>query len=221
MPSVLICGTANGELSETILWRDDIERRLARQREDALALAAGTRFDLIVVHDDFPEASLLIRDLRSDEVTRGQSIAVVVLMRDEFEPGDLELIDAGANAILRAPVSPEWDQRLGALMRVPPRRAGRFPIELRVETSVASAPSILAGTALNLSEHGMLLETDVPVRLGSDLDFWIYLRDAVTPLRGCGQIVRQDGPSRGGVRFFALEADGLARIRRFVGGERP
>jgi CheY-like chemotaxis protein len=217
MPSVLICADGAVDLSSTILWRADVQRRRVATKEEARRAGEDQRFDLIVVDHDVPGANLLVRDLRLDAATRGSSIAVV-MGRSEFEPADLDLIDAGANAILRPPVTPDWDRRLSELMRVPERCTGRFPVELRVDASVptSASPSVLGGTVLNLSEHGMLLETDVPLSLGSDLDFWIYLRDAVVPLRGCGQVVREAGPSRGGIRFYGLEADGLARIRRFV-----
>lgn len=217
MPSVLICAPAGPrELTETVLWRDGVERTQTRQPDHALALALNHRYDLIVVDHRLPDAVDLVRSLRADPATRGHSIAVV-MPRNDFDPYDLELIEAGTNAILRPPVDEQWDQRLAALMRVPPRRAGRFPVEVKVEL-MAGVSGVLSGAALNLSEHGMLLEADSPVRLGADLDFWIYLHDDVTPLRGCGQVVRQEAPQRGGVRFFALESDGLARLRRFVHG---
>jgi CheY-like chemotaxis protein len=216
MPSVLICcTTVSGELPRTLLWRDEVERRLAHGTDEAIDLAASTRFNLIVVHHALPDAGALIRALRTAQATRMVSIAAV-MSRREFEPADLDLIQAGANAILRPPLGPDWDQRLATLMRVPPRRIGRFPIELRVEATTAVFPQAAAGTVLNLSERGMLIETDVPLTLGSDIDFRIHLRDAPAPLRGCGQLIRQDTPLRGGVAFYALEAHGLARVRRFV-----
>jgi CheY-like chemotaxis protein len=215
MPSVLICTPAGlRELTETVLWRDNVERTQTKHADHALALAANHHYDLVVVDHAAQGAVGLVRSLRADPASRGSSIAVV-MDRTEFDPYDLEIIDAGANAILRPPVDALWDERLAGLMRVPPRRAGRFPVELKVEV-MAGVSGVLGGAALNLSEHGMLLEADSPLRLGMDLDFWIYLRDDVTPLRGCGQVIRQDGPKVGGVRFFALESDGLARLRRFV-----
>ena len=216
MPSVLICcGSIGRELPRTVLWRNDMERRVAHNREEALDLAGSSHFDLGVVVDDIGSPGLLIRDLRSGPSTRSLSIAVVMTHAD-FQPADLDLIDAGANAILRPPAGPEWDHRLGSLMHVPPRRAGRFPIEMRVEGQGAEIARSVAGTVLNLSEQGILVETDVPLPLGADIDFRIHLRDAPAPLRGCGQIVRQESPLRGGIRFYALEPHGLARVRRFV-----
>lgn len=215
MPSVLIyADDTSGELPQTLLWRDGVARTMARRQDDALALASNHQFDLIVVDRELPGAVELVRALRSEAATRAHSIAVVMASR-EFEPQDLELIEAGANAILRPPADEIWDQRLAALMRVPLRRTGRFPVELKIEL-MAGVRGVVGGTVLNLSEHGMLLETETAMALGADVDFWIYLQDEVTPLRGCGQVIRQDAPRRGGVRFFALESDGLARLRRFV-----
>src|SRR5947199_248793 len=122
MPSVLICADDSvvKELSGTVLWRDDVERRVTRVAHEAITM-----------------------------------VRLATLMQFEGSSG------------------------------------------LGVET--------VAGTILNLSEHGMLVETDVPMPLGADLDFKIHLRDAPLPVIGCGQIVRQETPQRNGVRFYGLE----------------
>jgi CheY-like chemotaxis protein len=216
MPLVLICapGREAEGLTRTLLWRNGVERNVAKRREDAVSLAGAARLDLIVVDHGMPDAERLIRELRNAPGSRSVSIAVVGAA--EFDPFDVGLIQAGANAILRPPSGPDWDERLGALMQVPPRRTGRVPAELQFEVMAGGVKQRASGTVLNLSEHGMFVECDMHMPLGADIDFRIHLGDEARPLRGCGQIVRQEGELRCGIRFYALESQGLARVRTFV-----
>jgi CheY-like chemotaxis protein len=217
MPSVLICSTSGTQvLSKSLLSREGISCQVAKRPDDALRIAGETHPSLILVDSTFPGAEPLIHRLRNEPRTRTLSIAVMA--RGDFDPGEVKLIEAGANAILRLPMGPEWDERLGELIRVPPRRAGRLSAEMRFEGTGGTLTQVVVGTVLNLSEHGMLVETDAAIPLGADIDFKIHLRDEGRPLKGCGRVVRQDVGYRIGVRFFALESQGLARVRRFVGG---
>jgi DNA-binding response OmpR family regulator len=217
MPSVLICSTSGTNvLSKSLLSREGVSCQVAKRPEDALRIASETHPNLILVDSTFPAAEQLIHRLRNEPRTR--TLSVAVMARGDFDPGEVKLIEAGANAILRLPMGPEWDERLGELIRVPPRRAGRLSAELRFEAMGGSLSQVAVGTVLNLSEHGMLVEVDVEIPLGVDIDFKIHLRDDPRPLKGCGRVIRQDVDRRVGVRFFALESQGLMRVRRFVRG---
>jgi DNA-binding response OmpR family regulator len=215
MASVLICtpGALEDELKDTILWRDDVQRQIVRGLAEALA-ATLARPSLLVVDGALGQAEHLITAVRANPDTR--TVSIVLIARGDFDPDEVRFIEAGANAILRLPVSPEWDERLSVLMAVPPRRDSRLAVQLQIEADAGTGIRALAGTVLNLSENGMLVETDIPLTLGSDIDFKIHLRDIPQPLVGCGQVVRQAGGNRSGVRFYGLEGDGPDRVRRFV-----
>jgi CheY-like chemotaxis protein len=216
MPSVLICAPTamGGELRQTLLWRADVQRREARSAAEALAAATSTHPKLILVETRLPEAEQLVEALRTGAETR--HISIVIMARGEFSPRELRFIEAGANPILRLPVGPEWDVRLGPLMSVPPRRRVRLAVQIQV---AAESASTLAGTVVDLSEHGMLVETDVALPLGVDVEFKIHLRDAPAPLQGSGQVVRQPGHRQTGIKFYGLDAEAEERIRQFVAKE--
>jgi hypothetical protein len=217
MPSVLICapGPLMDELQETLLGRTDVDRRSVTVASEAVAQMLLAKPDLIVVDSRLGDAEALIGGIRANPVTRPVSILVVA--SGEWSPAEVRFIDSGANAILRLPAGPEWDERLSLLLYVPTRRAGRLAALVQFEAVTGGVESV-AGTVLNISENGILVETDIPLPMGADVDFKIHLRDMASPLIGCGQIVRQDSPRKCGVRFYGLEADGLARIKRFVKG---
>lgn len=218
MPSVLICATdpLSDELRGTVVWRDDMTRRVARRFQEALVSAVSARPDLVVVDSTLAEAHRLVSDLRLEAATADVSIAVY--SRRE-EPSASRFLAAGANAVLRLPAGPEWDEALARLLFIPGRRATRVTVELPFDASAGSAPC-LAGTVLNVSETGMLLETEAAAPLDVDLDFRIRLRDRDDPVVGRGHVVRRDGHHCRGVRFQAFAGDGSARLRRVIQASR-
>jgi DNA-binding response OmpR family regulator len=215
MPLVLICTAVpfKDELADTLVGREDVERRVVSTAQDAATAAVTSPANLVIVDSALPAAESLIRGLRGNPATR--SVSIVIMARGDFDPTELPLMDAGANAILRLPAGPDWNDRLSSLMAVPPRRSARLAVTLQFEAQSGDGVSTLGGTVLNLSERGMLIETDIQLDIGTDIDFKIHMSDG-RPLTGCGQIVRHDHGRRCGVQFYGLEGDGDDRIRRFV-----
>lgn len=207
---VASAGSLEAELSRTLLGRSDVERHLATGLGEAMAAAAALRPRLVVIDRDMPQAVDLVGALRRDPVTRRTS--VVVVASAEFEPAEVEFLELGANAILRLPPTGEWDHRLDRLMNVPARREARFGMTLRMETGFVQGP--IEATALNLSLHGMLVESEAALRVGDEVRFWFGLPGAA--VRGGGRIVRQGARNTFGVAFTALDGAGREAIRRHV-----
>ena len=78
-----------------------------------------------------PGAAAIVAALRQDPITR--PTAIVALGRSEFGFDHLDLLEAGANAILPLPPGHDWDDRLMRLIHVPVRRATRFPVDMALE----------------------------------------------------------------------------------------
>lgn len=213
MPVVLICAPSSleDELNKTLLWRADMERHEAVRFEQALSMAVAARPDVVVVDRIFPRALDLVGAVRKDPATRGCSMVVVA--DGDFEPSEVELLEAGANAILRFPPGGEWDTRLDRLLNVPVRREARFSVSFAVDAMHGG--ETLAGQALNLSAHGLLLQSTTRLAVGDLLSFSFELPDAA--IGGSGTVMRQSGPTHYGVFFEQLERDGRAQIQRFVG----
>jgi CheY-like chemotaxis protein len=215
MPSVLICAPdpLTEELLGTLIWREDVERRVASRFQDALVMAVSARPDLVVVDSVLSQAGRLVEDLRLEASTA--SVSIVVIARDEgHPPEDDRFLEAGANAVLRLPAGPEWDERLSPLLLLATRRARRMVVELPFRATAESRT--LQGSVLNISETGVLTETDAAPALQTEIDFEIGLGDGGQAVTGHGVVVRHNGPHRSGVRFAALEGDGLARVRRMI-----
>jgi CheY-like chemotaxis protein len=191
----------DAELGRTVLWRADIERVFARDADAALETARSAAPSLTVVDASDRETALaLIRRLRQD--TAIHSTAIVALTRAPGADDEEAFRGAGANLVLAGPVSPVlWDVRLGELLSIPPRRELRVPVLLELWV-VGPEQEPLAGLGLNISVHGMLVETERPLEVGCKLDLAFGLPGRPEELRVVGQVVRDagfaDGRWRGG-----------------------
>ena len=221
MAVALLCCEADleADLRGTVLWRADFERHLARRLEDAQLMALTETPELVVVERELSWAPELVRVLRADPLTRAVSIAVV--SRGEFNPREVELLEAGANAVLRLPVGPDWDERLSRLAHVPTRAEARCGVDFEVDATVRQGAPSLRGVALDLSTTGMLLQSPVELTVGEDVDFRFHLPGAGPLVAGCGRVVRQAGERRYGVEFYGLEGQGSEDVRRYVEALEP
>src|SRR5918994_141893 len=104
MSAVLICthaDTIEKDLGGTLLWRQGVDRRVCGKQDEARMFAVAARPQVVVVDRDLPWADRFIAALRDDASTRG--LSVVVMARGDFDPGEVDLLEAGANAIPRLP----------------------------------------------------------------------------------------------------------------------
>jgi len=221
MPTVLICSQRplDEHLEQTVLWQDGVERLAVSSAEEARERLGQALVSLLVVQRDVPDALQLVRSVRRESHTRRLSLAV--LAPEEFDPGELELLEAGANAILRFPADPEWDERLTRLLEVPVRKAVRLSVRFEVLAHIGANVETISATALNLSERGMLVESKHAPRLREDVDFQFQIPGEPTLVAGCGRVVRLAPRNGYGIEFYGLEGDAPGQIRSYLDGLAP
>ena len=209
----------DAELADTVLWRQNVERYEAMSVEQARHLASGGRPDILIVDERMPNAPAVVAQLRRDPLTRG--VSIVALARGDFEPAEIAILEAGANAILRLPPGADWDDRLERLIHVPLRRAARFSVHVQIDSRLEVAGRIFPATALNLSVNGMLVESGQGgLRVGDDVQFAFRLPQSEDVVAGMGTVVREGGPpGRFGVELTHVQGDGRVRIKLFVEAE--
>ena len=209
---VLICSEHDlmGEVAPTLVGRGDVGRFVAARLEDALLLARTTTPQVILVDRDLPWSRELIHELREGPVTRHLSVAIVA--RGDFDSSDLELLDSGANAILRLPPSADWDERLSRLFAVPVRQEARVPVRIVVDRIGDTDET---AEVVNLSAKGMLLQTELPLQPHQDLDFSFRLPDGQR-VTGRGRVVRTASPGQYGIDFLRIDDASREAIRQFV-----
>ena len=213
---MLICSHAEdlqADLGGTLLWRHDIERQVAIKMDDARVIAVAAKPRLVVVDRDLPWAGRFLTALREDPSTRG--LSMVVIARGDFDPAEVELLEAGANAILRLPATAEWNARLERLMDVPVRKEARFPVSFDVQAATSSGATEQA-QALNLSASGMLLETSAALGVRDDVQLSFRLPMSKQSLKLLGQVVRQAAPTHFGVEFRDLGPEDARLLQGYL-----
>jgi CheY-like chemotaxis protein len=203
----------SGELQGTLLYRSNVERLAARELEDVRRHAEQGRPDVVVVDSALPGAATLVAALRQDALTR--PLAIVALGRSDFGSSQLDLLEAGANAILPLPPGADWDDRLMRLVHVPIRKATRLPVEMAIEGGLRGG-LCFPGRSLNISVNGVLIECRQPLEVGDDLRLAFELPAGHGPVKATGTVVRVTPPQRYGVEITSVEGDGRVRIKRYV-----
>jgi hypothetical protein len=203
-------GRAAEDLGKTILWRSDVKRQVVTALGAAKA-AIRERPALAVLERDVAWAADFIRQVREDDATKATSIAVYA--PGEVDPGEMDLLSSGANAVLRLPATRDWDKRLARLLHVPPRQAIRVPVFVEVETEGAVRTTL--GTSVNLSESGVLIQAQA-LDLGAELTFAFRLPGATEPVRGRARVTRVATDDGFGLEFSEISGECLQLIRVFV-----
>jgi len=222
MRKALLVSSADLEplFARTVLWRNDVERTFAHGPEEALEAAGRVRPNLVVIAEtngnDLPS---LVRRLRLDPRTR--STAIVALLRADAVLDDQPLREAGANLVLSDKMDPAlWDTRIWELLNVPHRREARVPVRVRDWSGLPVDPETGDGLALNISVHGILLESRRRLEVGTNVDLQFKLPGTQDEVQVVGQVVRQEAVSRSGIKFLVLRGDARDRIRAFVESDR-
>lgn len=203
-------GRAEADLAPTLLWRDNVQRDVVTTLSAAEA-AMRERPSLVLLERDTPWAAAFVASVRESDAKRATSIAVY-----GHEPGshaEMELLAAGANAVLRLPVSADWDKRLARLLQVPPRQSVRVPVFVEVDGGGTVRTTL--GTSINLSEHGLLVQTPA-LDLGAEIQFAMRLPGVAEPVRGRGRVVRVGSDDAFGLEFSEISGECLQAIRDFV-----
>ena len=208
-------------LQRTVLWRAEVERHLAREYGEAVAVVAAVAPQLVVVDAaELAPATEFIAALRGDPGLR--ETGVVALLHAPEPAAEAALRAAGAGVVLPTPVDPRvWDARLETLLSVPRRRDARVPVRLQTWARSEDGPTTLEGYSLNISLNGILLECAHPLEVGTSLDIALALPDGEPEEASLvGQVVRAAGSPeprhRYGVKFLVRRGRAAARIASFV-----
>jgi len=207
----LICSLRDlrPQLAKTVIGRQGIEVFTVDKLANARLVGSSLGVQVILVDREFPDAPGFIKQLRKDPATRDRSIAV--LAWSSRPDSDLEVLNAGANAILRMPPNATWDERFSKLLTVPVRQQARLMVQIEVAGDVERPAAIL-----NLSPGGMLVITPRPLRVGEEFGFRFTLPNTST-VTGRGRVARDARPVGYGVEFVSLNEEGkdavLAHLR--------
>jgi CheY-like chemotaxis protein len=217
MPRVLAFASEAtlGEIEGSAVWRQDFERQAVSTAAQAISAAVSFRPQLILIDRELPSAELLLKQLRSKDETRSSS--VVVLSRGEQIIEELGLLGAGANAVLRLPPGPEWDDRIAPLLSVPARKETRIAVALK--SALAMKREEARGKIVNLSTTGMLVDCSSALPIGAEVGFRLELPGFETSsgeIKGSARVIRLASAGCYGMKFLGFEEGDPELIRRYV-----
>lgn len=214
MAVVLICSARplERDLKDTLLFRSDVRREEVRSTTEAQNRLNGGGIALLCVHREVRGVETLIRALRKSADLK--KISIVVLSEDDFDPSEVELLEAGANAILRLPPADDFDERIGRLISVPSRKDVRLPVRLQVGASSGFGATVPV-LAQNLSSTGILIESNHHLNMGDEISVALRFEDSGELFSATAHVTRTAGPNRYGARFTSISR-GEDALKRFL-----
>ena len=169
---------------------------------------------LLAIHRTTSGIEPLIRTLRRSPAQK--RVSIVVFSEDDFDPSEVDLMEAGANAILRLPPGDDFDERIGRLLEVPARRDVRLPVRLQVVATSgfgATVPTL----GLNLSISGVLIESNHILDMGDEIHVAFRFEDSGEIFSANAHVTRTAGANRYGARFDVI-SKGEDALRVFLSG---
>lgn len=214
MAVVLICSnrSLDRDLQGTVLFRSGVERELVRSAADVQTRLAAGGIALVCLHRQTVGIEALIKTLRKSPTLK--RISIVVFSEDDFDPSEIEVLEAGANAILRLPPADDFDDRVGNLIQVPARRDVRLPVRLQVAASSGFGATVPV-LAQNLSLTGALLESNHPLNMGDEVSLALRFEESGEFFAATAHITRTAGPNRYGARFTSI-TKGEEALKKFL-----
>ncbi len=203
MAVVLICSnrSLDGDLKGTLLFRSDIRREQVRSITEAQTRLAKGGVALFCIHREVRGVEALINSLRKTTALKRTSI--VVFSEDDFDPSEIDLLEAGANAILRLPPADDFDQRIGRLVKVPARKDVRLPVRLQVGASNEFGATVPV-LAVNLSTTGILVESNHSLHMGDEVKIALRFEESGELFLATAHVTRTAGPNRYGAKFTSI-----------------
>jgi len=174
-------------------------------------------FDAIVAGyplSDMPMQTFLDAVRGKDSPCR-QAGVVILALRGMLPEAEM-FVGKGANRALALESFPEeLPHALLRLLEVPPRVALRALSRLKVQLSWGTSQTICQTE--NISMHGLLIKTDHPYPVGTQMSFELSVPGESAPVRGFAVVVRQTLEKRErvaglGVRFSSFEGNDKQRL---------
>ncbi len=174
-------------------------------------------FDGIVVGyplEDMATQTFLDSIRRKDSPCR--QAGVILLSFKGLLPEAETFVGKGANRALALETFPdELPHALLRLLEVPPRFAMRAISRLKVQLSWGTSQTICQTE--NVSAHGLLIKTDHPYPVGTQMAFELAVPGESAPIRGFAVVVRQTLEKRErvsglGVRFSSFQGNDKQRF---------
>jgi DNA-binding response OmpR family regulator len=210
-----------GELRDSFLDRTGIQARTADGPATALAMAELWRPSVVVFRSDLSgvRVSEFCERMRAAELDRP---AKLVMLTEHF--GDIDdALDASCDSHLISPVEThQLLDTIATLLDVAQRRTPRALLETLVQTKgfsdLEGANDPTLGNSINVSEDGMLLESNRQLKLHTEgqLQFFLPSAGARLSLKGVVQLAVDEVRLHYAIQFKDVAPADRNLLRRFV-----
>ncbi len=198
-------------LEETFFQRAGCLVLTADSGKNAIRIARERRPDLILLDYLMPDfrGDQVCRELKSDQQT--SSIPVIIVSTSTKKEDIDACFQAGCSDYLTKPINPETVlARAAQFLGVPQRLHRRLAVNFRVEGE--APPLTFTGFSRNISQSGILVESDQKMELGQRLRLWLPIFNDLATKEVDGEIVRAEpDPKRGkyllGIKFLGLNKE--------------
>ncbi len=213
------------EIEKGFLRRTEAELLTARNGVEALELIRVQSPDLVYMEQDLPrmDGAACCRQMKNDA---GMKKIPVIMIHDLTNIKGAGLCrESGCNAVLQKPLQRASFLALGnQFLALVERRDNRVPCQQLV--IVRQGDECYCGTSVDLSEGGMYVGLDQPIRQTEAVSLSFVMPDSSSALvEATGRVAwTNQGPNRlkptlpvgFSVEFKSFSADGIDLIRNFV-----
>lgn len=213
--------TAGVEHLSTLLTRPGLRLLGATTGLQALDIHRAQPVQLMVMDLNMPgmNGEDVALQIRADPALRAVSI---ITFSDGTDPNDRKrALEAGANEHVERPFDPA--NLLGRVMRfvdIAVRRDLR--VLMRGEAQVEGNGQVFMGHTVNLSASGLLLQADVPLQVGAEVDVTFVVPATRIRVTATCKVARRaqahDGTRRWGVQFLHLGPEAKEAVIEYVAG---
>lgn len=204
-----------------LVSRTDVEISRVFKGHNALTMAVGSRYDLLVVQHPFPDLEFaeFFRRVRAPESACCRAPMLILTLRDEGQSVAEYLEDGLARECLLEASPEQIRSSLNALLGVAMRAKARLSVELSARLENESLQ--LFCQTINVSEGGMLIRSRRALPLGTRVQLTLTLPGEGESIDAVGEVLRHTTPGvdpvQGlAIRFVDIEGDGRARLADFV-----
>ncbi|UCF81214.1 MAG: response regulator [Acidobacteriota bacterium] len=208
------------QMEEAILGREQFDLFRATSGQQALDLVKRHKPLLVLLDFFLPDVNgdEVTKRIREDPETTHVSI-IIVTMKGSDEQKE-KCFKAGCNDFITKPInSGLLKLKVDRLVNIAPRT----PYRILVKMSQAGSEQrdFVFSSSVNISETGMLVETDKKFDLGTEVDLQFYVTSSREPIAVRGLLVRyqKKGFRRAnayGITFSELSEENRKKIRALI-----
>ncbi len=208
------------KLEETFFKRAGCQVVTAESGKEAIEQAKKHQPDAILLDYYMPDmkGDEICKILRQEESTKN---IPVIIVSTSSKPEDIEkCYQAGCNDYLTKPIKPEVVlSRTAQVIGLPYRIHRRLAVNFRIQGRVPSLT--FTGFSRNISESGILIETDRKINIKDSLQLWLPILENQDTIEVKGEVVREEINRKKasycyGIKFIDLSPEEKEALSEFL-----